>query len=44
SKSEPKAEEEVQVETPIYTDKREEEEPKTNIGDRLRGFFGSMFE
>ena len=41
---EPYSEEEVQADAPAYVNNTEAEEPKSNIGDRLRGFFGSMFE
>lgn len=42
--AEPYSEEEVQADAPAYANNTEAEEPKSNIGDRLRGFFGSMFE
>lgn len=41
---EPQPEEEELPEVPNYTNKPETTEQKSNIGDKLRGFFGSMFE
>lgn len=42
--SEPSAEEEGLQEAPAYAATEENEEPKSNIGEKIRGFFGSMFE
>lgn len=41
---EPHSEDEEQVDTPAYTKAEENDEPKSNLGERLRGIFGSMFE
>lgn len=41
---EPEIGEEVQPATEVYDDEEEDNEPRVNLGDRLRGFFGSMFE
>ncbi|MDO5078077.1 MAG: cell division protein FtsA C-terminal domain-containing protein, partial [Streptococcus minor] len=40
---EPQGEENVLEDTPVYV-ATDDEEPKTKIGERIRGIFGSMFE
>lgn len=42
--SEPSEEEEDLPVAPTYVPTEENEEPKSNIGEKIRGFFGSMFE